>query len=185
MKMSYLALRIVIYLVVSLLIMTIIYYNFMKKYQNNIKNAYSSLDVMFKRRNDLIPNLVSTIKGYAEYESDTLQKIIELRNDINHKNYFQINNEISNSINDLLMLREKYPELKANENFLSLQKTLEKTEDLISAGRRTYNAHVTHYNNFISVFPNLLFAKLFHFKAYSLFKIDDKEKESKVYYHED
>ncbi len=174
----------IIRIVIFLIIVTIIYYNLMLKKSNKVKNAYSSIDVMFKRRNDLIPNLVNTVKGYMSYEEETLSRVISLRNQMEEKKSDKLNNEMSGSVKKLLANLENYPNLKANEQFMQLQKALHDMEDIISAARRTYNAHVTNYNTFISIVPNVIFAKIFGFKKYSLFKVEDELREGKVYYNE-
>ena len=174
----------IIRIVVFLIVVIIAYYNIMLRKSNKVKNAYSSIDVMFKKRNDLIPNLVNTVKGYMNYEEECLAKVINARTSINEKNKDKINNEMSGDVKRLLATAEGYPNLKANEQFLKLQKALYDMEEVISAARRTYNAHVTSFNTFISMFPNLLFAKLFGFKKYSLFKVEDSEREGKIYYNE-
>ncbi len=156
--------------IIIILIIISIYYNIMLKKENKIKNALATLDVLYKKRYDLIPSLINVIKGYTEYENDILKKIMYLRN--NNRN-----DELNNNMNELLILSEDYPNLKANENFLSLQDKLKIIEDEISAGRRNYNAHVVNYNIFISMIPNILFAKLLHFKKYDLFKVDNDKKE--------
>ncbi len=180
MNMKYIGIML---LLVFLVVISIIYYNTMLKKENGIKNALSSLDVMFKRRNDLIGNLVSVVKGYMKYESKTLERLISARLNYNNiKDAFAISDSISNDIKSVLALGESYPELKANEQFLSLQNALVEAEDLISAGRRTYNAHVTNFNNFISFFPNLIFAKLFNFHKYALFNINEELKKGRIYY---
>jgi len=180
MNMKYIGIML---LLVFLVVISIIYYNTMLKKENGIKNALSSLDVMFKRRNDLIGNLVSVVKGYMKYESKTLERLISARLNYNNiKDAFAISDSISNDIKSVLALGESYPELKANEQFLSLQNALVEAEELISAGRRTYNAHVTNFNNFISFFPNLIFAKLFNFHKYALFNINEELKKGRIYY---
>ena len=161
-----------------------LYYNTMLVKKNGVKNAFSSLDVMFKKRNDLIPNLVSTVKGYMKHEQETLEKVILLRSNLINNNSLKNNSEMSKYVNEILANMESYPDLKANEQSLRLQKTLYEIEEMISAGRRTYNAHVTNYNNFISIFPNLLFAKFFGFKKISLFKVQEELREGKIYYNE-
>ncbi len=170
-------------IIYNILSIFIIYYNVLVTKRNKVKNAYSSLDVMFKKRNDLIPNLVNSVKGYMNYEETCLQNVIALRNNFyNSKNKFTDNNEITNDLNKFLALAESYPNLKANEQFLKLEKTLYDMEEMISAGRRTYNAHVTSFNTFIEIFPNSLFAKLFGFKKFNLFKVDENLREGKIYY---
>lgn len=171
-------------IVVSLLVITIIYYNIMTRKYNKVKNALSSIDVMFKRRNDLIPNLVNTVKGYMNYEEECLSRVINLRNEMNNRVSNKLNNEMSQGVKNLLATAEGYPTLLANEQFLKLQKALYDIEEIISAARRTYNAHVTSYNTFISIFPNFVFAKLFGFKKYELFKVSEELKEGKIYYNE-
>ena len=163
-----------------LIMMIIIYYNIMLRKTNNVKNAFASLDVMFKRRRDLVPNLVEIVKGYSIHEKEVLNGIINLRSTLNNDetHLFSLNNELSNYLSKLFVISEGYPELKSNTNYLNLQKTLYDIEELISAGRRTYNAHVTDYNNFISIFPNLLFAKMLGFKKYDLFKASVDERKS-------
>ena len=171
-------------IIFNILSIFVLYYNTMLVKKNGVKNAFSSLDVMFKKRNDLIPNLVSTVKGYMKHEQETLEKVILLRSNLKNNNSLKNNVEISRYINEILAYMESYPDLKANEQSLKLQKTLYEIEEMISAGRRTYNAHVTNYNNFISIFPNLLFAKLFGFKKISLFKVQEELREGKLYYNE-
>lgn len=162
----------------------IIYYNVLIKKSNKVKNALSSIDVMFKRRNDLIPNLVNTVKGYMNYEEECLSRVISLRNQLDQHASNKINNEMSEDVKALLGRSEAYPDLKANEQFLKLQKALYDIEDIISAARRTYNAHVTNFNTFISIFPNLIFAKIFRFKKYELFKVEAELRKGKIYYNE-
>ena len=160
---------ILLFIIITLIIISI-YYNIMIKKENKIKNAFATLDVLYKKRYDLIPSLISVIKRYTEYENDILKKIMYLRN--NNKN-----DELNNNINELLILSENYPNMKENKKFLSLQEKLKIIEDEISAGRRTYNAHVVNYNIFISIIPNIFFAKLLHFKKYHLFKVDNEKKD--------
>lgn len=174
----------IIRIVIFLIAVIITYYNVMLRKSNKVKNAYSSIDVMFKKRNDLIPNLVNTVKGYMNYEEECLSKVINLRRSIDEKKSDKLNNELSGDVKRLLATAENYPNLKANEQFLKLQKALYDMEEVISAARRTYNAHVTSFNTFISIFPNIIFAKLFGFKKYSLFKVEDDEREGKIYYNE-
>lgn len=174
----------VIRIVIALILLTVTYYNVLVKKQNKVKNAFSSIDVMFKRRNDLIPNLVNTVKGYMSYEEECLSRVISVRNEMNNRVTNKLNNEMSGDVKRLLATAEGYPDLKANEQFLKLQKALYDIEEVISAARRTYNAHVTNFNTFITIFPNVIFAKIFGFKKYELFKVSDDLKEGKIYYNE-
>ena len=174
----------IIRIIAFLLVVFITYYNIMLKKSNKVKNANSSIDVMFKKRNDLIPNLVNTVKGYMNYEEECLSNVIKLRNLIDTNPSSSNNNEMSNDLKKLLAIAENYPNLKANEQFMKLQKALYDMEELISAARRTYNAHVTSFNTFISIVPNNIFAKIFGFKKYELFKVEPIDREGKIYYNE-
>ena len=170
-------------IIYNILSIFIIYYNVLVTKRNKVKNAYSSLDVMFKKRNDLIPNLVNCVKGYMNYEETCLKNVISLRKSFNSsKDKFSDNNQITSDLNKFLVLTENYPDLKTDEQFLKLEKSLYDMEEMISAGRRTYNAHVTSFNTFIELFPNLLFAKFFGFKKFDLFKVEKILRERKIYY---
>ncbi len=170
--------------VAILLILIIIMYNMMISKRNKLKKAYSSLDVMLKKRYDLIPNLVDTVKAYKTYEADTLEKIISLRSRANQcknsKDLEDVSSDFNKFRSEISMLAEGYPDLKANQNFMHLQKALNEIEEQISAARRTYNAHVESFNTFISMIPVNIFAALFGFKKYNFFEIDENEKEVKL-----
>ena len=135
---------------------------------------------MLKKRYDLIPTLVECVKGYSEYESNTLNKIISLRKVAdecnNAKELESVNNQYNDYEGSIYMLAEKYPDLKANESYITLQKTLTDMEEQISAARRTYNAHVENYNSYISYFPLNIISNAFGFKKYEFFEIKPKEK---------
>ena len=166
--------------VVILVVAVIVIYNTMLSKKNKLLKAYSSLDVMLKKRYDLIPNLVECVKGYSEYESNTLNKIISLRKVADECNNAKELESVNNQYNDyecsIYMLAEKYPDLKANESYITLQKTLTDMEEQISAARRTYNAHVENYNSYISYFPLNIISNAFGFKKYEFFEIKPKEK---------
>lgn len=163
----------------------IIIYNAMLKKRNKVKTAFSSLDVILKKRYDLMPNLASMVQKYMTHESDLLTKLTELRakvkntNDINES--VELNNEIDNIIRKLNVSVEGYPELKSNQNVLHMQAVLNDIEEQISAARRTYNAHVESYNTFIGFIPMNLFALIFRFKQYKLFEITNEERENKIW----
>lgn len=165
---------------IILFIYLIILYNVALSKKNKMLKAYSSLDVMLKKRYDLIPNIVNTVKGYKDYEAQTLEKIISLRKkadgDKSASDLNDTDKEYSSFIKDINILREQYPDLKANENFLHLQKTLNEIEEQISAARRTYNAHVESFNTFISFIPNNIFSGLFGFKKYEFFEATEEER---------
>lgn len=151
--------------------------------RNNIQNAYSSMDIMLKKRYDLIPNLIKIIKAYTKHEKETLEKITVLRNDglnsTNDEDKFKINTDIKDELNSLFLLSENYPDLKSNVNFIQLQAILNDIEDQISAARRTYNAHVTDYNIFIKIIPINILTFILGYKKYPLFEIKEEEKELK------
>ncbi len=173
------------YIFICVLALVIIYlivlYNVALSKKNKMLKAYSSLDVMLKKRYDLIPNIVNAVKGYKEYEAETLTSIIALRKKADEDKTTQDLNDTANMyssfIKDINILREQYPDLKASENFMHLQKTLNELEEQISAARRTYNAHVESFNTFISFIPNNIFAPIFGFKPYDFFEATDEERE--------
>lgn len=162
-----------------LLIINIFLYNTMLSKKNKVTEAYSSLDIMLKRRYDLIPNLVRTIKKYSDYESKSLVLLTKLRNELitspEEKEVFIKNNLLKDTIDYIFLHTEAYPKLKANENYLQLQQTLTNLEEEIAAARRTYNANVTRYNNFIGSFPNNILASIFQFDKIEWFKMENKE----------
>ena len=150
--------------------------------RNKAQEAFSSIDVQLKKRYDLIPNLVETVKGYAKHEKETLEGVIEARNkavtanSINEK--VDAENQITGALNKLFALSEAYPELKANENFKSLQNELKEVEDKIAYSRQFYNDTAMSYNNIVAMFPSNIVANMFKFKSYDYFKIDEKEREN-------
>lgn len=157
-------------------------YNALVKLRNSIKDQWSQIDIQLKRRFDLIPNLVETVKGYAEHEQDTLEKVIKARssyeNASSHEDALKADNELTKSISKLFALAEAYPDLKANENFNSLQSDLKETEDKISFARQFYSDAVLKYNNAILVFPNNIVALIFGFREEKYFEANAEEREN-------
>ena len=174
-----------IIIVVGILFVLVAYvisvYNKLVHARNKVENQFSQIDIQLKRRADLIPNLVETVKGYAKHEKGTFTEVIEARNKalsantVNEK--IEANNELTGALNKLFALAEAYPELKANENFLSLQNDLKDTEDKITYARQFYNDSAMQYNNLIQVVPSNIVAGIFGFKKFDYFKADEKEKE--------
>lgn len=166
-------------------VVLIIIYNTMLKKRNKVKTAFSSMDVMLKKRYDIMPNLVSMVQKYMTHENDLLTKLTELRAKAQSTNSIdesiEINNQIDNAMKKLNVSVEGYPELKSNQNFLHMQAVLNDVEEQISAARRTYNAHVESYNTFIGMIPINIFALLFRFKQYKLFEITETERENKIW----
>lgn len=155
-------------------------YNKMVKLKNKVNLAKSNIDVYLNQRFDLIPNLVECVKGYMKYEKDTLENITNLRTKYlqSNKNDLKTAKIINDSINKIIAVGEDYPELKASEQFLNLQKSLSKMESQLQAARRIYNMEVTEYNTKINVIPNNIIAKIFGFKQEDLFEIEEYKKEN-------
>lgn len=173
---------VIIVVLVLLVLYAISIYNKLVNSKNKVENQFSQVDIQLKRRADLIPNLVETVKGYTKHEEGTFTKVVEARNkalsanSINEK--IEANNELSSALSKLLMLSEAYPDLKANENFLSLQNDLKETEDKITYARQFYNDSAMDFNNIVEMFPSNTIASIFKFKKFEYFKIDEKEKET-------
>src|SRR5574344_1998037 len=170
--------------VVILIILIFVFatYNNLIRLKNLVKEAFSTMDVYLKKRWDLIPNLVETVKGYAAHEKSTLEEVIRLRNsaydsmDTNDK--VKANKDLSAGISKLMMLAENYPDLKANENFRNLSNQLESLENDIASSRKYYNAVVKDLNNKVQMFPSNIIAKLFGFKSMDMFEVEEKEREN-------
>lgn len=160
-------------------------YNSLVEKQQDVDQTWAQVQNQYQRRADLIPNLVSTVKGYATHESETLEKVTEARakvgsitinaDDLNEENlakYQQAQNELSSALKSLLAVSEAYPDLKANENFMNLQTQLEGTENRISTERQRYTVAVREYNTAIKKFPTNIYAGWFGFKEKPQFQAD-------------
>lgn len=161
----------------------IMVYNGLVSLRNRVKEAWSDVQVQMKRRYDLIPNLVETVKGYASHESSTLEKVIQARNSAmanqgTPAQQAQSENILSGTLKSLFALSEKYPDLKANQNFLNLQMELTDTENKIKASRRYYNGNVLALNNKIEMFPTNIIASVFSFAKAEFFELSEDEKEA-------
>ena len=175
-----------LWIILAVIILIIIYafilYNNFISLDNKVKEAFSTMDVYLKKRWDLIPNLVETVKGYAKYEEETLTRVTKLRNTVYNKmtNDEKIinNEELSSDVSKIMALKEAYPELKANENFIDLSSKLTKIEDDIANARKYYNGTVRIYNNKVQMFPNNIFAKLFGYKTKRMFEASLEEKQN-------
>lgn len=154
-------------------------YNHLVRLKQNVIRERHGIDVYLKQRFDLIPNLVETVKGYRDYEKDILVEISNIRTQyLEDKDNTSKNNELNLKLDQMLALVESYPELKASESFLNLQKTLSKLETQLQAARRLYNIAVTEYNVAIQKFPNVIIARIFNFSEEELFEIDATEREN-------
>ena len=157
-------------------------YNSLVVLRNKVKDQFSQIDVQLKRRYDLIPNLVETVKGYAKHEKDTLEEVVKLRGSYGdaktNEEKMKASNDLSLGISKLIAVAEAYPDLKANENFVKLQEDLKDTEDKISYARQFYNDTVLALNNKIEQFPSNIVANMFGFKQEAFFEADEKEREN-------
>ncbi|MDI6777647.1 MAG: LemA family protein [Patescibacteria group bacterium] len=169
-------------IVAVLIIWAIAVYNGLIRLKNRVDEAWSDIDVQLKRRYDLIPNLVSTVKGYAQHEKEVFEKVTEARTRAmgaqSAGDKAQAENMLSQTLKSLFAVAENYPDLKANQNFLELQKELADTEDKIQASRRFYNGNVRDFNTKIQVFPNNIFAGMLGFAAREFFEAAEGEKEA-------
>lgn len=172
--MSVLVVLLIVAVVIGIYVMSL--YNTLVRMRNSVKEAWSDIEVQLKRRFDLIPNVLSTVKGYAKHESETLQKIVDARNAAFGKpqsmqDIAKAEGELTGALKSLFALSESYPDLKANTNFLELQRELRDTEDKIQAARRFYNGNVLTFNTKIQQFPANLIAGHFNFTEQPLFEL--------------
>ena len=162
-----------------LVVYAILTYNGLVKNRQQVKEAWSTIDTQLKRRYDLIPNLVATVKGYARHESGTLEKVIQARaeamNQTGAKAKGKAEEGLTGALKSIFALGESYPELKANTNFLSLQQELSDTETKIQASRQFYNTVVMALNTKVEMFPSNLFARMFHFEKADFFEMSSEE----------
>lgn len=156
-------------------------YNKLVSLRNKKDDQWSQIEVQLKRRADLIPNLVETVKGYAKHESETLEEVIKARNTYlsasTPEDEMKASGAVSEALSKLFALSESYPDLKANQNFLSLQDDLKDTENKISYARQFYNDSVLTYNNKVEMVPSNIVAGIANFKKASFFEVEEKDKE--------
>lgn len=170
-----------IWIVIAILAILVFYaigaYNGLVRLRQSTLNAWGQIDVQLKRRYELIPNLVETVKGYMKYEQDTLERVIQARNRAmgatGVKDKAAAESEVTSALNGFFALSEAYPDLKANENMLSLQEELKSTENKIAFARQYYNDVVTRYNMSLETFPSSIFANAGGFKPRELFELED------------
>ena len=157
-------------------------YNGLVTLRQTVKNAWAQIDVQLKRRHDLIPNLVNTVKGYAAHEKETFERVINARaratSATSPAEVIKAEGELSSALARLLAVSESYPELKANQNFLSLQEELTSTENRVAYARQFYNDSVTKLNTQIQTFPTVVIAGMFGFKEEPFFGTPSEEKEA-------
>lgn len=182
------ALIVIIAVIVLLVLILGIYtgatYNSLVNLKNTVEEAFATMDVYMKKRWDLIPNIVASVKGYAKHEAETLENVIASRNgryqDMTAEQKMQANSELSRGLAGFNILAEQYPGLKANQNFLDLNNQLQKTEEDIANARKYYNAVVKNYNNKIEMFPSSIIARLFRFGEKQMFNIENEEEKEAV-----
>ena len=176
----------ILYVVIGIIVLIAIYavsqYNSFVKLNNMVKEAFSTMDVYLKKRWDLVPNLVETVKGYMKHESEVLEKIVELRNSSYDKMYssdkIDANKELSNGLSKLIAVAENYPELKASQNFSDLTRQLSQIEDEIAKSRKYYNGVVRNLNTKVEMFPSNIIASMFNFKTEKMFEADENERKN-------
>lgn len=173
-----------IIIVAALLLLLIIgLYNSLVRRKNDVENAFASVDVMLKKRYDLIPNLVETVKSYMKHEKSLLTELTELRaraisSDISNDERVNLENKINRGISGVMVAVENYPDLKASQNFLQLQAAWNEAEEQISAARRAFNAAVTVFNNKVETFPSNVMAGIMGYKRRILFEIPELERQN-------
>ncbi|MBP6929812.1 MAG: LemA family protein [Candidatus Moranbacteria bacterium] len=170
---------IILIVVVIAVLWFVFAYNRFVKLMTRTKEAWSDIEVQMKRRYDLVPNLVTTVKGYAEHESGTLEKVVQARNVAMQARttgeHAEAENMLSSTLKSIFALSESYPDLKANTNFLELQRELADTENKIQASRRFYNTNVRDLNISVETFPGNVVAKIFNFSKMEFFDLDGNE----------
>ena len=175
---------IVLAIVVLLVLWLVSSYNGFVRLRNKSEEAFSAMDVSLKKRYDLIPNFVETVKGYAKHEQDTLQAVINARNMAMNANSpeqkIANDNALSGTLKSLFALTESYPDLKANQNFLSLQNQLSRIEEEIAGSRRYYNGVVNKFNTKTEMFPGNILASLFGFKRKPLYEVNSEAERENV-----
>lgn len=171
-------------ILILLVLFVVSTYNGLVVARNKVRDQFSQIDIQLKRRFDLIPNLVETVKGYTKHESETLEKVIKARNGYmeakSEADKLEASKAVSRGIANIFALAESYPDLKSNTNFLDLQEQLKGVEDKIGYARQFYNDSVLMYNNKIEMFPSNIVASLFHFEKFEFFEVDNEDERKNV-----
>ena len=175
----------IILIIIGIILLIIIYnyintLNSLKKLSLKVDEALSGIDVALSKRYNVLSKMMETVKGYTKHEKEVLFKTIEMRSNMNLSELKNAKNEMDENINQINMIIEKYPDLKANENFLALQKAIIDAEEHLQAARRLYNSNTSLYNEKVITFPSLIVAKIHHFKQNEYFEIEEKEKNIKI-----
>jgi LemA protein len=174
---------------IALIVVAVVLISFVSMYnsligkKNQVENIFAGVDAVLKKRYDLVPNLVAAVKNYMQHEAGLLTEVTELRakaasGTLSSDEKVSLDNRISKAIGGIMVAVENYPNLKANENFMQLQRSLNEIEEQISAARRAYNAVVTDYNNAIEMFPTNMLASMISYKRKNVFEISEKERQN-------
>lgn len=170
--------------IIVLVIIIAVMYNGFVRLKNNCEEAFATMDVYLKKRYDLIPNLVETVKGYASHEKETLEKVVAARNMAQNASTLeeraQCENAIQGTLKSLFAVAENYPDLKANQNFMDLQNQLKMVEEDIANSRKYYNAVVKQFNTKCETFPSNIIASVFHFERKTMFEVGSQEERENV-----
>lgn len=175
-------------IIIALVVLIVIYiastYNSLVKLRNSVEEAFATMDVYLKKRWDLIPNIVASVKGYAKHESTTLLNVIAARNvryqDMSIDQKIETDKELSKGLASINVVAEQYPELKANENFINLNNQLQKAENDIANARKFYNAVVKKFNNKVQIFPSSIIASMFKFEKKQMFIVENESERENV-----
>jgi len=174
---------IIIAVVIVLIAIYVVIYNGLVKSRMYTREAWSQIDVQLKRRTDLIPNLVNTVKGYAKHEKSTLAEVVSLRNQLtqvpsgDHQQAMAVSDQLTNSLKSIFALAESYPDLKANQEFSKLMEELSNTENKIAYSRQLFNSSAASYNMKLQQFPSNIIAGMHHFQATEFLTVPEAEKE--------
>ena len=175
-------LYVIIVIVVIILIALFFTYNSFIRLNNKVKESFATMDVYLKKRWDLIPNIVETVKGYAKHEEDTFTEVINMRNSVydnmTDDEKIKTNEKLSSDICKIMALVEAYPDLKASESFKDLSKQLSQIEEDIANSRKYYNATVRDFNNKVEMFPSNIIAKIFGYKSKNMFEANEEERQT-------
>ena len=158
-------------------------YNSLIAKKNQVKNVFGTIDALLKKRYDLLPNLIASVKAYMQHEKNLLREITEMRakavsGRMSDDEQVELDNKLSKMLGGIMVAVENYPDLKANENFMHLQRTMNELEEQISAARRAYNAAVTTFNNAVEMFPTNLVASTMGYKLKKVFEINPEQREN-------
>jgi len=170
-------------IVIVITLILILIYNSLISKKNQVENVFAGVDTVLKKRYDLIPNLVASVSKYMEHEKSLLQEVTKLRSDANKPDIsdeekIALDAKVSSALGSIMVAVENYPELKANENVMHLQHTLNEVEEQISAARRAYNQAVTDYNNAIEMIPTNFMANIMHYRRKEVFEIVEHERKN-------